>query len=247
MKKTLKLIARILARITSTLIMLPTLAWTYAAIILAILSPMLIMIPTMYISWEFISFLNIRDLGDSWLTFGRPPYPPSTIVLLVFEFLIFTIGLVLFFWGLFSLATTIFKKEGLAKRGPYNFIRHPQHLGIILMSFSVSLLVPWTRDQGIRVGEIVSWSLFSFILIIWSEYEEWRLERKFGEEYIQYRSKTGAFFPKIFNRNNERKGFYDLNRWLRYFIVFVSYIIFLVIVYLLAYWLRRVGILAQLY
>jgi len=131
----------VLARIASTLVMIPTLVWTYASIIIGILTPMLIMIPTAHISWKFFSFFNIYNLGDSWLTIDGPPYPSGVIALIVFEFMIFIIGLILFFWGLFSLATTIIRKEGLAKRGPYKFIRHPQHMGIILMSFSVSLFV----------------------------------------------------------------------------------------------------------
>ena len=247
MKTKFKLIARIVARIASAAVMIPTLVWTYAAIIIAILTPMLIMVPTMYISWKFFSFFNINDFGDYWLGLKYLSHPPGVITLIVFEFIIFIIGLFLLLWGLFSLATTILKKVGLAKSGPYRLIRHPQHLGIILMSFSVSLYIPWTRDVGIRIGEVFSWSLFAFILVIWSEYEEWRLERKFGEEYIQYRSKTGAFFPKIFNRNNERKGFYDLNRWLRYFIVFVGYICVLLFMYLLAFILIRAGIFGQTY
>ena len=244
MKEKLK---QIIKQILSTIVMLLALTWTYASVIIGILTPMLFMIPTALISWKFFSFFNIYNLGDSWLVFGWPPYPSGVITLIIFEFMIFTAGLLLFFWGLFSLATTIIRKEGLTKKGPYSFIRHPQHLGIIIMSFSVSLFVPWTTDTGIRVGEVVSWSLFSFILVIWSEFEEWRLEKKFGEEYIQYRSRTGAFLPRIFNRNKSRKVFYDLNRWLRYFITLVGYICFLVITYLVAYGLLRAGILAQLY
>ena len=230
MEDKFKQIARIITRIASTLVLIPTLLWVYAPIIAGILFPMIWMFPIAFTSWWLLAFLGNRNWFNGWIELEQ--FTPGVITLVVFEFLIFLFGFVLFTWGIIYLAKIIFKKEGLAKGGPYKLIRHPQHLGLILMTFSLSLYVPWTTDAGIRIGEVLSWSLFSLILFLWSDYEERRLFRKFGEEYIQYRSKRGVFLPRIFNKAKERKNFYEITYWKRYLFTFLGYVGFIVIVFI---------------
>lgn len=236
---TLKIISKIV--ITSTLV------WIYASIIMGIIAPMLLMVPLYLISWNIFRFFSPINFSEMWIVLKFSTNEPGVIILIVFEFILFITGLVLFVWGLVTIVKTILKREGLAKRGPYKFLRHPQHLGIILMSFVVSLFVPWTTDLGIRVGEILSWSLFSLILILWSYYEEWKLTKKFGEKYNQYRSETGAFTPRIFTRNKKLWYSQEIRHWKRLLFTIIGYICFILLLYLFVFILYKAGIMSQLY
>src|SRR5271157_382015 len=83
----------------------------------------------------------------------------------------------------------------LCKEGIYKHIRHPQMIGenplFICGSICLNswLLVAW-------------WTLFFmlyFPTII--HLEERDLQRRFGDEYMEYKKNTGAIFPKFWRRN----------------------------------------------
>lgn len=95
----------------------------------------------------------------------------------------------------------IFKKRGgvkkgksyvytnqLVKSGPYAIIRHPQYLGGILFSISITL---WTQ--------VLLSLILSIIIIIltyqWTYTEDKNLVKKFGEEYISYKEKVPRLNP----------------------------------------------------
>ena len=76
----------------------------------------------------------------------------------------------------------------LVKEGPYRYMRHPMHLGLIFMPLAVAFMS----------------SLYSFILIIAplemllmlvliKTFEEPEAIRKFGDEYRQYMKEVPAF------------------------------------------------------
>jgi protein-S-isoprenylcysteine O-methyltransferase Ste14 len=78
--------------------------------------------------------------------------------------------------------------------GIYNHIRHPQALGempwfIIISLFLNSLfLVIWATLMVIIVSPIIIY------------FEEKDLIKRFGEEYREYRKRTGAIIPKFWKR-----------------------------------------------
>ena len=75
--------------------------------------------------------------------------------------------------------------------GIYKYIRHPQMVGEL----------PWFIIIALFLNSLflVFYSIFvliiSFPIII--HYEEKDLVKRFGSEYIEYRKRTGAIFPKI--------------------------------------------------
>ncbi|MFX0004803.1 MAG: methyltransferase family protein [Candidatus Hermodarchaeota archaeon] len=75
--------------------------------------------------------------------------------------------------------------------GIYNYIRHPQSLGEFPLFIVVALMVnSWFL--------IILMSVFIIIYVpIMIYYEEQDLIRRFGEQYRQYRKRTGALFPKL--------------------------------------------------
>ena len=245
MKRKLKyLFLEIGSRIVATF----SLVWVYMGIIWGIITPMLLMVPLYYISWNIFGLFANDMYLELWIGLDiRTHVKPGILSLVIIEFVIFLFGFLLLIWGLSIIVKQVYRKEGLATEGPYKYIRHPQHLGIILISLVVSLYLPWTSDAGIRSGEILSWSLFSFALILWSHLEDWFLKKKFEEEYIEYRSKTRAFIPRIFG-NNKLWSFYSKQKyWIRLLILIIGYIGFVALLYLLIILLLNSGIFGQVY
>ena len=232
-----------LSRIVEIILLVPSLIWVYSPIIAGILFAMIWMFPAAFTSWWLFAFLGQKD----WML-GIISINDSMVTLIVIEFLIFGIGLCLFVWGVILIAKARIKGSGLVKTGPYKFIRHPQHLGLILMSLCISLYVPWTSDEFIRIGEIVSWSLFVLILFIMSDFEEKKLKKEYDEEFEQYRSSTGFLFPRI-TKKDKRKNLNEVRYWLRYTLAGVGFISFVLLISLLSYILElpKIGIVGHLF
>ena len=136
----------------------------------------------------------------------------SFIIQIILMFLFFNeLGIIIFvyigyiIWG-FSLyfglvSFWIFKKRGgvekgksylhttkLVDNGPYAIIRHPQYLGGILFTISISF---WTQ--------IFLSLILSIIIIIltyqWTYTEDKKLIEKFGEDYKKYIAKVPRLNP----------------------------------------------------
>jgi hypothetical protein len=60
--------------------------------------------------------------------------------------------------------------------------------------FNNSYSAWWT---GIRPGDILSWSLVAFMLIVAADLEERTLAKNFGAEYIDYCNRTPFLLPKV--------------------------------------------------
>ena len=232
------------SKLFEKILLIPSLFWIYSPIIAGILFAMVWMFPAAFTSWWIFAFLGQKD----WLL-GVIFVDESMVALIIVEFVIFIIGLSLFVWGVILIAKARLKHTGLVKTGPYKLIRHPQHLGLILMSLCISLYIPWTKDEFIRIGEIVSWSFFSLILVIISDFEEKRLSKKFGEEFDQYRSNTGFFLPKLMRKDREIKKISEIKYWQRYLIFGISYLSLVAFISLLSYILElpKVGIVGHFF
>jgi len=126
----------IFVKITNAIFMLPTIIWVYAPMITSILISMAYMVPLAYSSWSIFVFFGNYGWVTGYFRF------PEFISLMIFEVLTFVLGLTLFIWGIITLVKTKKRKEGLATSGPYHYVRHPQHLGIILIVFVNALYVP---------------------------------------------------------------------------------------------------------
>lgn len=181
--------------------------WSYIPIIIGILLPMAMILPIAYALWFLSSLLPGGLLFDAYIPI-TPGYPISTnqlMFIFTLEIIIFLAGIFMFLLGLYHLAKGKKQKALIVTTGIYNYIRHPQNLGISLIALTFALYVPGFNDIGIRIGEIFSWLLFTFILTIYSNLEEKHLIKKFPEEYSAYQYKTGFFFPKL----NFRKEYFS--------------------------------------
>ena len=207
--------------------------WSYIPIIMGILIPMVVVLPLAYTSWIIFS-----PLFSGWWAFeGYIPlthiYPFQLVLLLIIELIIFIGGVVLFLSGLYHLAKGRKHKISIVKTGLYNYIRHPQILGISLISLPFALYIPGFNDLGIRIGEIFSWTLFIFILTIYSNLEEHNLTKKFPEEYRKYQTQTGFFLPKFHLRkkkNSKRVEFMTIRK--RYLFLLLGYLILVFVIFI---------------
>jgi len=203
--------------------------WVYMPIVAGLITPMLSAIPIAYTSWFLFLALEGRL---SWASSIYSLSLPFEIVLYIFDCIIFIFGLILFFWGFVHIVKARKNDSRLTQTGPYHYIRHPQHLGIILFSLPFALVIPWYKS-GIRISDILSWALFCIVLIIWSDIEERKMRKKYPEEFADYKSKTGFFFPKV-RKSREVPLIQNkiLYYFVRYLIIFSIYCIIVLSMFL---------------
>jgi protein-S-isoprenylcysteine O-methyltransferase Ste14 len=145
------------------------------------------------------------------------------IPLFIIESAVFTTELIIFIAGISYLVTGMHNIEKIVTNGLYNYIRHPQNLGILVMIFPFSFYTPFPSfvDPGIRTGDIMSWILMSSLICISSIIEEKILISNIGPDYEEYRSSTGFFLPKL----SKKSRINSLVLWKSVFLVLGEYMI----------------------
>lgn len=232
LRKIQQLFSSLLLRIFQIL----TLFYVYLPIILGILYPMVFLIPIFYLSGVILGSPGL------WLSAYYLIYPNEVLPLVIFEVFVFLIGCALFFSALLQLVQARQRGEKIAQVGIYHHIRHPQHLGIIVMAFPFALYIPWINDFGIRVGDLVTWMIFTLLLFIYSDIEDYRLQKRFPVEFSVYQAKTGFIFPKIVQFNQFQLKWIRENRFLKYSFLVIMLIVFLIILKFIVEDLMRKGI-----
>ena len=128
--------------------------------------------------------------------------------ILFYDFLFFfpenVLALLGFFLFLYSLIYLYRKRNGLVKTGPYKYVRHPQYLGIIMMTFGLTLVslqiypvIPYLLTP-IYIGHLavlLVWTVEVFAYIILAKLEESYLRSKFGDEYVKYSESVPFIIP----------------------------------------------------
>lgn len=80
-------------------------------------------------------------------------------------------------------------RRELVTEGLYRYIRHPQYLGLILIT--TGMFIQWPT-----IITIMMWPVL--LLAYWhlAKVEEKEMEKRFGQHYLNYKRQTGMFFPK---------------------------------------------------
>lgn len=103
---------------------------------------------------------------------------------------------VLMFWTLTSLGknltdTVVTRVNAtLVTNGPYRWVRHPFYVTTALVMVSVTLL---TANWLIGIGSFIVLAM----LAIRTPKEEQNLIKRFGQQYLDYMSRTNRFFPRM--------------------------------------------------
>lgn len=80
--------------------------------------------------------------------------------------------------------------DRLVKTGIYSHIRHPQYVGLLLLTFGQ--MVQWPTLTGMAL-----WPFLAAVYYRLARKEERDMLNLFGKEYEQYCSNVPRFFPKI--------------------------------------------------
>lgn len=110
------------------------------------------------------------------------------------------LGSVFFLAGLFTFTVCALQvylgkifKWGVASRGLYRFIRHPQYLALGVWGIGMAILWP-------RFIVLVTLSLMFVLYYFLARDEERRMLSQYGETYEKYMAATGRFLPPALER-----------------------------------------------
>jgi len=122
--------------------------------------------------------------------------------------------IILGFWlFVYSVIFQLTHRKQLIRTGPYKYIRHPQYLAIIFITFGMTLIVFQTTP-------VINFNLFhpyDYIVIFYTwigevlayiilgKIEDIALESKYGEEYLKYKNTVSFMFPTIKLKQNNSK------------------------------------------
>jgi protein-S-isoprenylcysteine O-methyltransferase Ste14 len=115
------------------------------------------------------------------------------------------IGLITIIYSIIHLQ--IKKKNGLVTSGPYQIVRHPQYLGMIITTLGFTSWSIWWLQNTFGIGflnpsqTIGLWFAEIFAYIILAKIEETYLIRIYGEFYEQYQRQVPFFIPLIKTEN----------------------------------------------
>lgn len=123
---------------------------------------------------------------------------PGFLPIKLLSLVLFIIGFWLFIWTNYlfqsvakgTLAPWTSKKK-LITQGPYKYIRNPMITGVLLILSSEFL---WLRSYTIMIWAVMFFLITSAFLIL---VEEPFLSKKFGDEYLRYKTDVPRWIPTI--------------------------------------------------
>ncbi|MFQ5832261.1 MAG: methyltransferase family protein [Candidatus Thorarchaeota archaeon] len=99
------------------------------------------------------------------------------------------------------------KHEGLVKTGPYGLVRHPQYLGVILFTMTLTTRSYWIITNTFGMGflgpteTLLVWFATLFAYVVLAIVEELHLSNVFENEYQDYRREVGFMWPYLKTEN----------------------------------------------
>lgn len=129
-----------------------------------------------------------------WLTAFFLPHmivPPNAALaaLRVLGSILFAVGIVTFLLCAVQVYAGKLLKRGVASRGLYAVIRHPQYLALAVAGTGLAILWP-------RFLTLVLLAIMLFLYYLLAKDEERRMLVRHRESYRAYMSRTGMFFPR---------------------------------------------------
>ena len=133
-----------------------------------------------------------------WLTAFFLPHmilPPTLFLksLRILGSALFIVGMATFVLCALQVYLGKIFKPGVATKGLYRFVRHPQYLALGIWGVGMSVLWP-------RFIVLASLSIMFILYSFLARDEEARMRLLYGEAYEQYARNTGRFFPQTVER-----------------------------------------------
>lgn len=168
----------------------------FTAFIIALFTEMYGIPLTLYFlaPWLVKTFPGINpfahDTGMLWnIVFGINPGDPMMSWLHTLSMLVIVAGVILIYtaWGTLY---TAHKNHTLATTGLYRYIRHPQYDGFLLIIVGYLLMWP-------TIPTLLMFPILVVMYLRLAKKEESLVEKEFGEQYEDYKSKTPGFIPNV--------------------------------------------------
>ncbi len=83
-----------------------------------------------------------------------------------------------------------FSATKVINEGPFGLVRHPMYVGIYLLLFGIGFLLSSIAIFVVSLSMLPIWIIECYL-------EENRMIELFGDDYIEYRSRVGMFFPRL--------------------------------------------------
>jgi len=149
-----------------------------------------------YAAFNPFLFSLARHDATRWLSAFFLPHmvsPPGLLLstVRVAGSVLFVLGAVIFLGCAFQVYANKLLRRGVATRGLYQFIRHPQYLGLGLTGLGLAILWP-------RYLVLVLWLVMLVLYDLLARDEERRMLGQFRDSYREYMDRTGMFLPKMF-------------------------------------------------
>ena len=153
-----------------------------------IILPVNITVVFPYILYRFLNFQTITD-DHLWLKVSGAFFILIGLLLLINTIRLFSSK------GRGTLAPWNSTRK-LVVEGPYKYIRNPMIAGIICILLGEALYL--------NTMVILIWTMLFFIInsLYFEFIEEPKLERRFGDDYVEYKNKVARWIPKrkLFSR-----------------------------------------------
>ncbi|MBR5657234.1 MAG: isoprenylcysteine carboxylmethyltransferase family protein [Prevotella sp.] len=136
-----------------------------------------------------------------WLVSGRPfPYVPDSIILCVIAVLLAICGLALSIYSIVYMRIVgkgnpfdaynhevAPRTQNLMTQGPYRLCRNPMLVGIYIYDLGVLMWLWSLIPLVVFIVEVI-------LLTMQVRSEEKRLEKNFGQDYLDYKKRVGRYF-----------------------------------------------------
>ena len=151
----------------------------------------------------FLLALNQSSM-TRWLTAFFLPHmvvPPNGIlaIIRILGSGCFVGGMLVFLVCAFQVYIGKLLRKGVATKGFYTIIRHPQYLGLGLGALGLAIMWP-------RFLTLMLFAVMLFLYYLLAKDEERRMINRFGESYIAYMNRTGMFLPLFIEKPLIRRG-----------------------------------------
>jgi hypothetical protein len=135
-----------------------------------------------------------------WLTNFFLPHMilPPTLTLKIIRIsgsILFVVGSLTFIICALQVYLGKIFKWGIADKGIYRFVRHPQYTSLGIWSVGMAILWP-------RFIVLVTLSIMFVLYYFLAKDEERRMVKQYGNSYTDYMNKTGMFFPLIWKNKS---------------------------------------------
>jgi protein-S-isoprenylcysteine O-methyltransferase Ste14 len=145
----------------------------------------------------FLLALN-QSSTTRWITAFFLPHmvvPPNGVLtfIRILGSVLFVAGMLIFFICAAQVYMGKLLKKGVATKGFYVLIRHPQYLGLGLAALGLAIMWP-------RFLTLTLFAVMVFLYYLLAKDEERRMTNRFGESYISYMNRTGMFLPRLIEK-----------------------------------------------